>query len=127
MTSTSMYSDLSNVITCVYLYCLLLYPIYIYSSTPLETLHTILLGPYKYLLHSLVGHVSNAKKKKIQVRIESFNFSGFDTKLSYNLCSHFRSFVGKDFKAIAQVALFLLDSYMTSSEKNVWLSLSKVL
>ena len=74
-----------------------------------------------------MGHVSSAQKEEIQARIESFNFSGFDTKLSYNLCSHFRSFVGKNFKAIAQAALFLLDSYMTSSEKNVWLSLSKVL
>ena len=80
---------------CVYLYCLLLYLIYIYfySSTPVETLHTILLGPYKYLLHSLMGHVSSAQKEEIQTRIESFNFSGFDTKLSYNLCSHFRSWV----------------------------------
>ena len=116
LTSTSMYSDLSNVIMCVYLYCLLLYPIYIYiyiySSTPVETLHTIWLGPNKYLLHSLMGHVSSAQKEEIQARIESFNFSGFDTKLSYNLCSNFRSFVGKDFKAIAQAALFLLDSYM---------------
>ena len=74
-----------------------------------------------------MGHVSSAQKEEIQTRIESFNFSGFDTKLSYNLCSHFRSVVSKDFKAIAQAALFLLDSYMTSSEKNVWLSLSKVL
>ena len=48
-----------------------------------------------------MGHVSSAQKEEILARIESFNFSGFDTKLSHNLFSHSRSFVGKDFKTIA--------------------------
>ena len=46
LTSTSMYSDLSNVI--ISLLHFTLSNIYIYSSTPVETIHTILLGPYKY-------------------------------------------------------------------------------
>ena len=46
--------------------------------------------------------------------------------MSYNLTRHFRSFVGRDFKALAQVSLFLLGPYMTPEEKNVWLALSKV-
>ena len=65
---------------CISLLYFTLSNIYIYSSTPVEALHTILLGPYKYLLHSLMGHVSSAQKEEIQARIESFNFSVFDTK-----------------------------------------------
>ena len=70
--------------------------------------------------------LKKSEKEEIQARVEAFNFSGLDTKLSYNLCRHFRSFVGRDFKAIAQCGLFLLGPYMTTSEKMLWISLSKV-
>ena len=96
------------------------------SSTPVETLHTILLGPYKYFLRSLMERMKSAQKEEIQARVEAFEFSGFDTKLSYNLCRHFRSFVGRDFKAVAQCALFLLGPYMLPKEKLLWVTLSKV-
>ena len=38
-------------------------------------------------------------------------------KLGYNLCRHFKSFVGRDFKALAQVVLFILGPYMTPEER----------
>ena len=97
-----------------------------FRSTPIEALHTILLGPYKYMLHSLMGRLTSAQKEEVKARIESFSFFGFDAKLTYNLCTHFRSYVGRDFKAIAQSALFLLEPYMSPNEKILWLSLSKV-
>ena len=99
---------------------------YTCRSMPVETLHTILLGPYKYLLRSLMGRLMTAQKEELQARLLSFDFSGLDYKLSYNLIRHFRSFVGRDFKAVAQIALFLLGPFMTPEEKKVWLSLSKV-
>ena len=92
----------------------------------METLHTILLGPYKYLLRSVMERLTKAQKEEIEARVSSLDFSGFETKLGYNLCKHFRSFVGRDFKALAQIALFLLSPYMSAEEKIVWLSLSKV-
>lgn len=81
----------------------------------------------KYLLRSLMERLRSAEKEEIQARVESFDFSGFNNKLSYNVCRHFRSFVGRDFKAIAQCALFLLGPYMTSKEKLLWITLSKVI
>ena len=75
------------------------------------------------MLRSLMGRLTSTQKEEVQARVESFDFSGFEKN---NLCRHFRSFVGRDFKVIAQCALFLLGSYMTPAEKQVWLSLSKV-
>lgn len=92
----------------------------------METLHTVLLGPYKYLLRALMSRLTTAQKDDLQAHLVTFDFSGLNYKLSYNLTRHFRSFVGRDFKALAQVSLFLLGTYMTPEEKNVWLALSKV-
>ena len=74
-----------------------------------------------------MGRLTSTQKEEVQARVESFDFSGFHNKLSYNLCRHFRSFVGRDFKAIAESSLFLLGPYMSPNEKIVWLSLSKVI
>ena len=84
------------------------------------------LGPYKYLLRSLMGRLNTAQKEELEARIESFDFSGFENKLSYNFCRHYRSYVGRDFKAIAESSLFLLGPYMSPNEKIVWLPQSKV-
>ena len=70
--------------------------------------------------------LTTAQKDEIQARLASFDFSGLEYKLSYNLSRHFKSFVGRYFKALAQIALYLLTPYMSSDEKNVWLSLSNV-
>ena len=61
----------------------------------METLHTILLGPYKYLLRTLMGHLTSAQKDDLYARLATFDFSGLDYKMSYNLIRHFRSFVGR--------------------------------
>ena len=74
-----------------------------------------------------MGRLSSVQKEEIQARITSLDFSGLSSKLGYNLCRHYKSFVGRDFKALAQVALFVLGPYMTADEKTVWLALSKVI
>ena len=95
-------------------------------STPVETLHTILLGPYKYLLKALMSRLTPKQRSEVQALVASFNFSGFRVKINTNLCNHFRSFVGRDFKALAQCALFVFRDYFSPEEKRVWLALSKV-
>ena len=54
---------------------------FIHRSTPVETLHTILLGPYKYLVQSLMGHLNSVQKEELEARITSFEFSGFENKI----------------------------------------------
>lgn len=74
-----------------------------------------------------MGRLNTAQKEEIEARVNSFNFSGFENKLSYSVCRHYRSYVGRDIKTIAECSLFILGPYMLPNEKTVWLSLSKVL
>lgn len=92
----------------------------------METLHTILLGPYKYLLKTLVPKLSAAQKREVLARMAAFSYSGFEGKVLGNVIHHHKSFVGRDYKAWAQMALFIIGSYLSDGEKKIWLSLSKV-
>jgi len=55
--------------------------VYIFSSTPVETLHTFLLGPYKYLLKTTMSALTKQQKQEILARMSAFNYSGFNGKV----------------------------------------------
>ena len=73
-----------------------------------------------------MASLNEQQKEEIKARIAAFSFSGFKAKLSSDICRYVGSLVGRDFKAVAQVAPFILAPYMKENEKKVWLSLSKV-
>lgn len=52
--------------------------------TPVECLHTLLLGPVKYFLQELMDRLSPREKDDVAAKICSFNFSGFEERLSGN-------------------------------------------
>lgn len=105
----------------------LIYPVfYLNRSTPVESLHTILLGPYKYLLKSTIPTLSRGQKEEVLARVRAFNYSGFRVRLFGNVIHHHQSFVGRDYKAWAQMALFIIYPYLKNEDKTVWLALSKV-
>lgn len=93
----------------------------------METLHSILLGPYKYLLKATIPRLSAQQKEEILSRIRAFSYSGFRVKLLGNICRYYQSFVGRDFKAWAQMALFILGPYLAEGQNQVRLTLSKVI
>lgn len=95
-------------------------------STPVETLHTILLGACKYMLRSFMDKRSPAEKKEILARILSFSYSGFTCRITGNISCHYRSFVGRDFKAWMQMVLFIVPSYLSANQTKCWYLLSKV-
>jgi hypothetical protein len=70
--------------------------------------------------------LSSAEKEQIEARLCSLDYSGMDYRLSYSIVRHFKSYIGRDFKALAQLALHVLTPYMTPNEKVIWLALSKV-
>ena len=100
-------SDYIIIVTCVY-------SIIIIRSTLVEVLHTILLGPYKYLTRKLISRLSPKQKEQVQAYVCAFNFSGFNEKFRANLCPYFRSFVGRDFKGLGQFALFVIRAHFST-------------
>ena len=92
----------------------------------METLHTLLLGPYKYLLRRLIPQLSSTQKQEIEAILSAFNFSGIANKLDVKLLKHYKSFVGRNFKSLAQCGVFVFRNYFSSAEKDVWTALSKV-
>ena len=78
----------------------------------METLHTVLLGPYKYFLKTLMAKLNHQQKKKFQALIAAFDYSGFDVKVVGNICYHHLSFVGRDYKAWAQMAPFIITHFV---------------
>ena len=73
-----------------------------------------------------MSRLTSKQRTEVQAVVSAFNFSGFSVKLNTRLCNYFRSFVGRDFKALAQCALFIFRDFFTPEEKKVWLALSKV-
>ena len=95
-----------------------------YRSTPVQVPHTILLGPYKYLLKYTLPKLS---KQEILARIRAFNYSGFRERRNGNVIRHHQSFVGRDYKAWAQMAPYIIFPYLSPGDIAVWLALAKVL
>ena len=95
-------------------------------STPVETLHSILLGIAKYMLRAFMGRRSSQEKKEILAKVKAFPYSGFTTRINGNICYYYKSFVGRDFKSFLQMALFIVPAYLTNSEKQCWFQLAQV-
>ena len=93
---------------------------------PVEVLHTILLGASKYMLRTFMDKLNASQKKEILARIASFCYCGFSVRITGNIAYHYKSFIGRDFKAWMQMALFIIHSYISNDEKKCWLALSKV-
>lgn len=98
----------------------------LFRSTPVEALHSLLLGCCKYMLREFMEHRSSKEKKEILARVKSFPYCGFSTRITGNICYYYKSFVGRDFKAWMQMALFIIPLYLSDSEKNCWFQLSKM-
>ena len=97
-----------------------------FRSTPVEVLHTVLLGPYKYLTGTVMAKLSAEQKREVQARQSCADYSGIEGRMSSNITRYSQSFVGRDFKVWAQIAPFILAPYLTSEQLKLWLSLSKV-
>ena len=73
-----------------------------------------------------MGRLSSQEKLHIQAKIIAFDFSSFESRLSIALCQHHKSFHGRDFKILAQVAPFIFWDVLSPMEKAVWMKLSEV-
>ena len=73
-----------------------------------------------------MAKLNTMEKHEVLARIASINHSGIEERISSNVTRYSQSFVGRDFKAWAQMAPFILLPYLTTDELKLWLSLSQV-
>eukprot|EP00731_Ephydatia_muelleri_P016630 Em0009g1054a len=83
-------------------------------------------GLYKYSLRAKIPQLSQQQRAELSARISTFQTSGHIGKISTDVAKHYKSFVGRDFKALAQMALFVLSPYLSAAELEVWIAVSKV-
>jgi len=82
-----------------------------------ECLHTILLGPYKYLWTELMERLQPQDKREIEARAAAFPRSGLPYQIvNTSICKYYNSFLGCDWKVLAQECLFLIWDHLTASE-----------
>ncbi len=99
-----------------------------HSDTPVEILHVILLGFVKYLWRDSVGRLKDPEKAILATRLSSFDVSGlgFPPLSGKTLVTYAGSLVGRDFRAVAQAAPFVLHDFNSIPEEviKVWVALS---
>ncbi|KAJ7435966.1 hypothetical protein B0H11DRAFT_2256623 [Mycena galericulata] len=102
-----------------------------HQDTPVEILHVILLGFVKYLWRDLVQNQlkNNADKKQLlETRLNSFDVRGLGISplAGHTLVQYSGSLTGRDFRAIAQAAPFVVYDLVSEDCLATWVSLSKL-
>ncbi|KAI5899751.1 uncharacterized protein SCHCODRAFT_02485944 [Schizophyllum commune H4-8] len=101
-----------------------------HADTPVEILHVILLGIVKYFWRDVINNrLKTPAKEILKSRLDSFDTSGLGiAPLSGDtLVDYAGSLVGRDFRAIAQVAPFVLcDLGLSADLLDIWSALGMV-
>ena len=98
------------------------------QDTPFEALHVVLLGVVKYFWRDAVSRVSAEGKQTLKARLTSVNVSGLDISplRAQTLVQYAGSLVGRDFRAILQVAPVVLHGLIPSAAYEAWLALCRL-
>jgi hypothetical protein len=98
-------------------------------DTPVEPLHTVLLGTVKYIWSLTCTHLANSKSLNIfQARLASINVRGLNCppiRASY-LIQYRGSLIGRQFKQIIQVVPFTIHGLVDNDLFAVWLAAGRV-
>lgn len=95
-------------------------------DTPVEPLHTILLGVVKYTWLETLKHIkAPAQQKEFQARLLSISTQGMSVPridVPY-IMSHKKTLVGRSYKQIVQVIPFVLHQLVPADILECWLRL----
>ncbi|KAJ7157732.1 hypothetical protein C8R46DRAFT_1355172 [Mycena filopes] len=102
-----------------------------HQDTPVEILHVILLGFVKYMWRDVVQLQLNKKDEKkelLATRLTSLDVAGLGISplAGRTLVKYSGSLTGRDFRAIAQVAPFVLYDLVSEECFKTWQALSKI-
>lgn len=102
-----------------------------HTDTPVEILHVILLGFVKYLWRDTVSRLKDSSKNLLVARLSSFDVSGLGIPrlAGATLVTYAKSLVGRDFRAVAQAAPFVLHDLPGIPDElhNVWTAMSHLI
>ncbi|KAH9948702.1 hypothetical protein B0H21DRAFT_890351 [Amylocystis lapponica] len=103
-----------------------------HQDTPVEVLHVVLLGFVKYLWRDLVQNQLKKKDEKLDLlatRLSSFDVTGLGISplAGKTLVQYSGSLTGRDFRAIAQAAPFVIYDLVSDDCYETWVALSKLI
>ncbi|KAJ6542980.1 hypothetical protein B0H19DRAFT_1212717 [Mycena capillaripes] len=102
-----------------------------HQDTPVEILHVVLLGFVKYLWRDLIQQLKGKddKKELLTIRLLSLDVSGLGISplAGKTLVQYSGSLTGRDFRAIAQVAPFVVYDLVSKECFETWQALSKII
>ena len=102
-----------------------------HSDTPVEILHVILLGIVKYFWRDAVSRLNPSQQEVLIIRLNSLDLSGLDPAIGSlsgeTLVKYAGSLVGRDFRIIAQIAVFVLYDLLPSKIIRAWAALAAMM
>lgn len=101
----------------------------VHQDTPVEILHTVLLGIVKYYWAQTFHIIDKAKKTSIfQARLGSFNIDGLNipTLSAEYICQYRGGLIGKHFKSLAQIMPFIIHDLVSQEVLDAWLLIGRM-
>lgn len=101
----------------------------VHQDTPVEPLHTHLLGIVKYFWAQTVWVLEKANNlKAFQAKLNSLSEAGLDIPhiLGDYMCKYRGGLIGKHFKTISQVMVFAVAGLVSDDLLNTWLSIGRL-
>ena len=98
-----------------------------HTDTPVKILHVVLLGFLKYFWHNAIHRVTIDQTQLLIIRILSFDTSGLNLSPlpGKTYIQYAGLLTGRDFRAISQIAPFILYDLLPQQCYDAWLALCK--
>ncbi len=98
------------------------------SDSPVEILHVVLLGVVKYFWRDACARQNHEGKRILKTRLSSLDVDGLGISplRGHTLVYYAGSLVGRDFRAIVQVAPAVLHGLIPDAAYEAWLALSRL-